>query len=226
MLRLALPLLLLLAACGRPLSPHEAGFIAAFMGDSIDISRVRLHGDLAPTPVREVPVRPRITCQERIYPPPRGATHLTGTGGLTLFTDIWIRPDLYVTDFFHGLETGEFTLADVMLFAHEMIHVWQWQNRALTGYNPAKAALEHVGAADPYLFDPRGDPDFLDYAYEQQGAVFEEYLCCRTLAPAAPRTRRLHQMLGDYFPLPDLGRPIAQSVWLPWSGVDVQGICD
>ena len=40
-----------------------------------------------------------------------------------------------------------------MLFAHEMTHVWQWQNRQATGYSPLRAAREHDFKADPYLYD-------------------------------------------------------------------------
>lgn len=222
----ALLALLVLAACGRPLSPQEAGFVRAFMGGSVDIGQVRLHGDLAPSQPYAVPVRPRLTCQERLYPPPRGETFLSTPGGMTLWTDIYLRPDLFSENYLHGLEEGTFTLTSLMLFAHEMIHVWQWQNRALTGYSPVKAMLEHVGRADPYLFDAGTQADFLDYAYEQQGSIFEEYLCCRTLAPEAARTKRLHDMLSRYFPLPALDRPVAESVWLPWRDVQIEGICD
>ena len=58
----------------------------------------------------------------------------------------------------------------MMLFAHEMVHVWQWQNRHVTGYHPLKAAQEH-NAVDPYLFDLSQAPKFLDYGFEQQGAT-------------------------------------------------------
>jgi hypothetical protein len=33
-------------------------------------------------------------------------------------------------------------------------------------------------------------------------------------------------MLRQYFDLPPLDRPLAASVWLPWDGVETEGICD
>jgi hypothetical protein len=112
-----------------------------------------------------------------------------------------------------------------MLLAHEMTHVWQWQNRDLTGYHPLKAAFEHIASPDPYLFDPDTPADFLSFGYEQQGAIVEEYVCCRTLAPQAERTHRLHDMLAAVMPV----APIPQTrdpVLLPWNGVEIEGICD
>ena len=112
-----------------------------------------------------------------------------------------------------------------MLFAHEMTHVWQWQNRDITGYHPLKAASEH-SAPDPYLFDLENSPKFLDYGFEQQGAIVEEFVCCRALAPQAARTKRLHTMISQSMPLSALPEEREHSVLLPWDGVQVNGICD
>jgi hypothetical protein len=144
---------------------------------------------------------------------------------MAVFEHIYVRRDLYQEDMVEGWPEV-LPLADAMLLAHEMVHAWQWQNRALTGYHPIKAALEHTGRADPYLFDLETEADFLDYGYEQQGSIMEEYVCCRTLAPKAPRTARLHEMLGKYFALSPLDRPMTEWVALPWDGVEIEGICD
>jgi len=77
-----------------------------------------------------------------------------------------------------------------------------------------------------YLFDLETSPDFLSYGYEQQGAIVEEYVCCRALDPGAARTQRLHDMLGSHFdlaPLPNGQRE--RDVVIPWSGAKVKGIC-
>jgi hypothetical protein len=147
------------------------------------------------------------------------------TGALALFQNVFIRDDLYREDMVEGWPRV-LPLADAMLLAHEMVHAWQWQNRDLTGYHPVRAAFEHVGSADPYLFELGTDTDFLDYGYEQQGSIMEEYVCCRTLAPGAARTERLHGMLAEYFALSPLDRPMSERVALPWPGVEVEGICD
>ena len=99
-------------------------------------------------------------------------------------------------------------------------------NRDLTGYHPLKAAAEHGDGEDPYLFDVTIEHDFLDYGFEQQGAIVEEYVCCRALAPDAARTQRLHDMLAGVFPVSSLPQSRAHDVLLPWKDAELQGICD
>ncbi|MCC7319415.1 MAG: hypothetical protein IT542_00395, partial [Rubellimicrobium sp.] len=194
---------LLLAGCtGRPLTPSERAFLDTVQGDTLDPSAVRIHDGLAQgAPVR-VPPRPRLTCQERLFPP-RETPFLSTPGAMALFQSVHVRDDLYAADFTRRDWNGEELpdLLDVMLLAHEMTHVWQWQNRALTGYHPLKAAFEHVGNPDPYLFDPDTRADFLSFGYEQQGSIVEEFVCCRTLAPDAARTQRLFEMIAAVMPV-------------------------
>jgi hypothetical protein len=219
----ALLAVLLLAACGRPLTPDESVFLQLLHGPTLDQSAVRLSGDLAPPAVRVLPAPPRLTCQSRLYPPPRGATVRAATGATAIFERVHVRRDLYRANFLEGWPEV-LPLADAMLLAHEMVHAWQWQNRATTGYHPLRAAFEHAGRADPYLFDLDTSASFLDYGYEQQGSIMEEYVCCRTLAPDAARTARLHALLAPHFALPPEG-PLARWVALPWDGVVTEGIC-
>ena len=89
-----------------------------------------------------------------------------------------------------------------------------------------QAAFEHVGSADPYLFDIETETRFLDYGYEQQGSIMEEYVCCRALAPKAPRTQRLHDLLNQVFEPQALETPLARERLLPWRGLQIEGICD
>lgn len=215
----------LLAACGRPLTPNERAFLSTLHGDTILMDNVRLHDGIAIGAPRVVPAPPQTTCQARLYPPPEGPTIRVNTGALALFEDVHVRGDLYREDMAEGWPEV-IPLVDAMLLAHEMVHVWQWQNRALTGYHPARAAFEHAGSPDPYLFDLETSADYLDYGYEQQGSIMEEYVCCRTLAPEAPRTARLHALLEKYFPLAPLDAPGPSGAILPWRGVEIEGICD
>ncbi len=224
-MRAWLPVLLLLAACGRPLTPNEVAFLADLHGPSLDAGAVRLHDGLAVGTPEEIPAPPRLSCQSRIFPPPRGDTIRVNTGAMAIFEDIYVRRDLYREDMVAGWPEV-LPLADAMLLAHEMVHAWQWQNRDVTGYHPLRAAFEHVRQADPYLFDLETEADFLDYGYEQQGSIMEEYVCCRTLAPEATRTQRLHAMLSKHFALSPLEEPLTEWVALPWEGVQIEGICD
>lgn len=219
-------LLLALAACGRPLTPAETAFAARLHGAELDASRVRL---VDGAPVSAVTfrrkARPRVTCRERILPPLKGEFVTTKPAAVTLFNTVLFDSDWYTEDYLGGFPE-RMNLVAAMLFGHEMTHVWQWQNRKRTGYSPLRAAAEHGDSPDPYLFDLDGAPDFLDYGYEQQGAIVEEYICCRALAPEAARTRRLHAMLRGAFPVSDLPQSRESAVLLPWKGAQVEGICD
>ncbi len=224
----AVALLLVLAACtGRGLTPSETAFLGSVQGDTLDTGAMRLYGDLAAGAPVEVPPRPRLTCQERLFPPRDTPFHST-PGAMTIFESVHVRPDLYRDDFTRADWQGQAVpdLLDAMLLAHEATHVWQWQNRALTGYHPLKAAAEHVGNPDPYLFDPATQAEFLSFGYEQQGAIVEEFVCCRTLAPDAERTQRLYDMISKVMPVERYSDLAAEGILLPWPGVTIEGICD
>lgn len=217
---------LLIAACGRPLTPNELAFARATYGDQIDASRVRFHdGLVAGSFTYQRPVRPRLTCMERIFPPSRGETVTVAPGAAVIFNRVYFRNDLYRDDFMANYP-DQIDLWDAMLMAHEMVHIWQWQNRDRTEYHPLKGAGEHAGNPDPYLFDLETDARFLDYGYEQQGAIVEEYVCCRLLDPDAPRTERMRAMIAAELPIDNLDRAISRpQVRLPWSGAQTKGIC-
>jgi hypothetical protein len=226
-MRPALLALLLLAGCGRSLTPPELAFLDTVQGDMLDPSRVRLNDGLAPSVPVSVPPRPRLTCQERLFPP-RTEPFLSTPGAMAIFQSVHVRQDLYREDFarqtIDGAEVPD--LLDLMLLAHEMTHVWQWQNRDLTGYHPLKAAFEHVGNPDPYLFDPDTTATFLSFGYEQQGSIVEEFVCCRTLAPDAERTQRLYDMIHAVMPVERYSDIARDGILLPWRGVEIEGICD
>jgi len=219
--------LLVLAGCGRPLTGSERAFAETLQGSDMALDRVRL--------VRGAPVgsftfhrkpRPPVTCRERIMPPETEAIVTTRPAAVTLFNRIFFSKEWYLDDYAPGYPDRLY-LVEAMLLAHELTHAWQWQNRTRTGYSPLRAAAEHGAADDPYLFDLAATPDFLEFGYEQQGAIVEEYVCCRALAPQAARTRRLHEMLSQAFPvapLPHSGRE--RAVYLPWKDARLAGICD
>ncbi|SFT48300.1 hypothetical protein [Sedimentitalea nanhaiensis] len=219
-------ILSLLAACGRPLTETETQFAKALQGSQLDTSRVRLvkGAPVAAVTFRRKP-RPRIACRERILPPVKEAVVTSKPAAVTLFNRVFFVGDWYLDNYMPDYPERMY-LIQSMLLAHELTHVWQWQNRGRTGYSPMRAAAEHGSVDDPYLFDLDGAPDFLSYGFEQQGAIVEEYVCCRALAPDAPRTQRLHAMLRESFPVADLPGPQRESnVYLPWKGAELDGIC-
>ncbi|MDP5217876.1 hypothetical protein Q5Y75_11660 [Ruegeria sp. 2205SS24-7] len=221
-----LVILFLVAACGRPLTETEKDFAARIHGDALDLDRVRL---VEGAPVGSVTFqrkpRPRVTCRERILPPVKEEIVTSKPAAVALFNHVLFTRDWYLEDYAQEYP-DRLHLVQAMLFAHELTHVWQWQNRRKTGYHPLRAAAEHGRTNDPYLFDLDETPNFLDYGFEQQGTIVEEYVCCRALAPDAARTARLHKMLSAAFPVSDLPKVRESDVYLPWDGVEIEGICD
>ena len=218
-------ILVLLAGCGRPLTPAEIAFSATIHGDMLDTTRVRLV-DGAPT--RAVTfrrkARPRTTCRELILPPPADAIVTARPAAVTLWQNVLFDKDWYLDNYVPDYP-DQINLIAAMLLTHELTHVWQWQNRAQTGYSPLRAAREHQTGNDPYLFDIGAERQFSEFGYEQQGSIVEEFVCCRALAPQAPRTKRLHALISRAMPVAPLPQTRQYDVRLPWDGVELNGIC-
>lgn len=232
MIRPAVQLLLIcalalcLSACGRPLTPAEQAFMADLTGPGLDPEPIRVtRSPLIGLVERSYPVRPRTTCRERIVPPPEGERIAARTAGIVLFNHLAVRDEVFLEDYV-GPPGEPLNLVAAMFFAHEMIHVWQWQNRERTGYHPARAFAEHLATEDPYLFDGDAGFAFLDYGYEQQASLVEEYVCCRALDPEGARTARLARLIGEELTLAPIQRRIDSTpILLPWDGVEPDGIC-
>ena len=218
-------LLLFLASCGRTLTTNERAFLDTLHGDTLNMNAVRLHNG---APTRAVTFkrkpRPRTTCRELILPPAEEAIVTTKPAAIALYNTILFDRDWYIEDYLPEYP-DKIGLIAAMLFAHELTHIWQWQNRATTGYSPLRAASEHQVSDDPYLFEINGERKFSDFGFEQQGSIVEEFVCCRALAPAAERTKRLHAMLSTVMPVAPLPRRPQSDVGLPWDGVQIKGIC-
>lgn len=191
-------------------------------GDSLDTSRVRIaQNGLIGTIQRQVAVRPRTTCRERIAPPPSGPVINTRVAGMVLGNRINIRPDLFLQDYAQT-QTGRMNLLAAMFLAHELTHVWQWQNRQITGYSPLRVSGEHFVVDDPYLFEIDVNRRFLDYGYEQQASLVEEYVCCTALDPDGARTDRLRSLLSQVI---EPGALPPRPSFVPWDGAQTRGIC-
>ena len=218
-------ILLLLASCGRPLTVNERAFLDSIHGDTLDMNAVRLHNG---SPTRAVTfrrkARPRTTCRELILPPARDEIVTTKPAAVALFNTILFDKDWYLEDYLPEYPDAIGLVAG-MLLAHELTHIWQWQNRASTGYSPLRAASEHTVSDDPYLFEIDTPRKFGEFGYEQQGSIVEEFVCCRALAPQAPRTKRLHALISQVMPVAPLPARPQSDVRLPWDGVQIKGIC-
>ncbi len=223
---LLISILILFASCGRPLTEQERAFAGNIHGETLDLDRVRL---VEGAPVAAITytrkARPRLACRERILPPVTEEVVTGKPAAVALFNRVYFTRDWYLDDYMSQYPE-RVNLIAAMLLAHELTHVWQWQNRRTTGYHPLRAAAEHGRQNDPYLFDLDTSPDFLAYGFEQQGAIVEEYVCCRALDPDAPRTQRLHDMLRPHFDVAQLpGSRRESDVGLPWADAEIDGIC-
>lgn len=225
-LSLCLCLCLALTGCGRPLTGPEVAFLVDLTGPGLDPAPVRImQNPLLGLVTQSFPARPRTTCRERVVPPPPGPMIEGRVGGMVLFNRLMVRPDILLDDY-SEMPDGRRNLHAAMFLAHEMIHVWQWQNRALTGYHPLRAAREHAVVTDPYLFDEAPGRRFLDYGYEAQASLVEEYVCCRALDPRGARTARLEALIGQAMAVtPWTVRADGAKILVPWPGVQARGIC-
>ncbi|MEL6957582.1 MAG: hypothetical protein AAGL89_01365 [Pseudomonadota bacterium] len=196
-------------------------------GDALDLSEVRLiEVGVIGAWTRDYPARPQVTCRERIAPPPDGPTITTRTAGAVAWDHVLLNPDWTIPDYADGYPE-RINLVAAMFFAHEMVHIWQWQNREVTGYSPFRGLAEHRPGVDPYLFDPEQQIPFLEMGYEQQASLVEEFICCRTLAPEAARTERLWRTLSEALPVTHPTQtPRPTEVLGVYENADLDGVCD
>ncbi|MCP5072281.1 MAG: hypothetical protein GY947_03185 [Rhodobacteraceae bacterium] len=212
--------------CGRPLTHAEKSFTQSILGEQIDTKSVRvMNGALIGNVTRKRRARPQIACRERIWPVPETEIVTTSTSAFVLFNKVFVSRYFYSEDFLEGYPE-KIPLAKAMRLAHELTHVWQWQNRDITGYHPARGASEHEPGTDPYLFELNATQQFLDFPYEQQASIVEEYVCCRTLDPNGARTSRLQDLLQNLLPPQSTTASVpGPEPILPWQEAKTKGIC-
>lgn len=195
--------LLFLAACSRPLTTGERAFAADLLGKTLDADKVRVavgFGLKPPPPTPDPPAQgkrrtiagicDRVPQGPRTEPPPAFA----------LWNRIHLAKKYYREDTAPGWP-DRVLLPQSLIVAHEMVHVWQWQNRKRTGYRPTRAALESVLNLDPYYYTPTDGDTFLSFGFEQQAALLEDYFCYALLDPQNPRRDELRGLLAPHFPL-------------------------
>jgi hypothetical protein len=217
---------LFLGACAaRPLSEAEIAFAETVMGAQLDTEKVSLvRGSVSALVPTTVPERPRSTCRERLSPERDGP--VAGVySAFVLGETVHYSRDAWEADFLARYPES-LDLRDAMRLAHELTHVWQWQRRRETGYSPLLAFFEHLELEDPYLTRIIPGLEFLDYGWEQQGMLVEEFVCCRALDPDAPRTAELHAIVTEVFPGAAGAEPVpADGIEVRWPGTRIEGIC-
>jgi hypothetical protein len=206
---LSLVLLLVLgAACSRSLAEGERAFARDLFGETLDARRARVAIGLGLRP----PPRPRpraaipeVAAAKPIPRRPGVCDRVAPSTGppapppaFALYDRVHVMPEWYRPDMMAGWP-HRVAVPEALIFAHELVHVWQWQNRTRTGYRPDRAALESLLRGDPYFYAPAGNDGYLAFGYEQQAALVEDYMCYLIFDPEAPRRAELRQILRQVF---------------------------
>ena len=202
MILTALLAMISLAGCSRTLTPDETAFAENLFGDTIDIEKVTVTQGLGIAPLyRTVPNSVRVmrgtdracirTKQPRGAQPPQAFAYRNR---------ISFDSELYSSDMARPWPVG-LRFPQALVLAHELTHVWQWQNRDLTGYTPMRAVAESWELADPYFSEMDDAPVFLAFGYEQQAAIVEDYVCFTVANPNHPRRAKLRALIEPFFPV-------------------------
>ena len=202
--------LVVLAACGRPLTQSEIAFAHDLFGDEIDAptARAPLAPGVAP-PARKLPSEAKIIVgTERACVRTRvAAGERQRAKAYALWNLMQFDHDLYAPDM--ALQYPDrVRFPNTFILAHELTHVWQWQNRAESGYSPWRAVLEAIRLTDPY-FSTRDDaPEFLSFGFEQQAAMITDFVCFTASNPDHPRRQELRELLLPVLPVDRFERAI------------------
>jgi hypothetical protein len=206
----ALAMLALLAACARPLTPNETRAAEALFGDTLDAETVTVRAGVGLLPLpREPKPDPDAEAPAAIKPPPGLCDRKQGTrrvwrwpAAFVLQNEVFFSYDFYPHDAFRGFPRSAPYPASVIM-AHELVHVWQWQNRAHTGYTPTRAAGETVANIDPYWFNVDRTAEFFSLGYEQQGAMVQDFVCYAMFDSNIPKVEELASILRPVLPVDD-----------------------
>lgn len=203
----ALLLLPLLAACARPLTSSEVEVAHALFGSSLDTSKVTVSNNLGllpppePRPAREADAATPTKAPQGLCDRKRSTTrHYTSPAAFVLWDGIFVHEPYYSADAFRGFPDYA-PYPSSVLMAHELVHVWQWQNRAITGYSPLVSAGESVEHIDPYWFKIDPQAEFLTFGYEQQAAMVQDFVCYALFDSTSPRLNELARVLRPVLPV-------------------------
>ena len=197
-------LLVLLAACARPLTDSENAFAEAFFGEKLDTSKVSISMGVGLTPAQPIAKTLRVelvtgTDQACVRVPQPLATRQPAQA-FAVYNRMHFNPGLYSGDM-ALLWPDRVRFPQLLILGHELTHVWQWQNRSQTAYTPWRALKESFQLGDPYFAPPGEDRLFFAFGYEQQAAMVEDYLCFLFANPDHPRRHELREILSPVFPI-------------------------
>jgi len=172
-----------LVSCGaRPFTSSEQQFLNTIHKPRIDYSKARIK----PTKLLKEKVLARVEQEKLTYRGNEKSLALINAQSIDKYlankpdavvigNTIFYNPAYYKSNFVPHYPNFV-NWQDANLFAHEATHVWQQQNAELTGYSIIKAILEHIRYKDPYKYDLIHGKKFLEYRYEQQGKMIQDYV--------------------------------------------------
>ncbi len=202
---LALVGIVALTACARPLTPNETAVAKSLFGDTLDTGAVRVTAGIGvlplPRPKAAAAKGEARTAPEGLCTRKRSTQrHWRWPAAFVLGNRVFFSHDFYRADSFAGFpESAPFPVSVIM--AHELTHVWQWQNRAHTGYTISGTAGETLKRVDPYWFAADGGSEFLAMGFEQQGAMVQDFTCYALFDPQNPKLGELAAILRPVLPV-------------------------
>lgn len=206
--RFALAAVLLLTACARPLTPTETEVAHSLFGDTLDTGAVSVTAGLGVLPLPRDRVREGAGVVVAEAPPDlcvrKRSTqrYWTWPAAFVLRNNVFFSYRYYQSDAFRGFPRSA-PYPSSLLLAHELVHVWQWQNRARTAYTSGEAAGETIANVDPYWFEVDPGAEFFTLGYEQQGALMQDFVCYALFDRNDPKLQELAAVLRPVLPVDD-----------------------
>lgn len=217
----ALLALVCLTACSRPLSDTEVEMSHIVFGDSLDTEKVRVRAGIGvlPLPPPKPPAVPAPDAAPDAAPRklPKGVCDrvpqpnrkIAFPAGFVLWNQVFLKRDFYRDDMFEGWPE-RLPMPQALLMMHELVHVWQWQNRDRTGYTPGRSGAESLRKGDPYYWPGREAGAYLSYNFEGQAAMVEDYMCMTLFDPDHPRRAELEALITPVLPVDRLGHVLGR----------------
>lgn len=167
-----LALLILTGCSSRDLTVNEKNVITSIPERPLDLSIVTVYASQ-----EEAKVQFDLLMAEEMLPKNISIEEIESVvfdfSAIALGNNIYFKKEFYDNDF--ASNWPYFIQYNLGLFSHEIMHVWQYQNRERTGYTIAKVALEHIKYKDPYYYELIEGKKLLDYRYEQQAKIIEDF---------------------------------------------------
>ncbi|MCK8464216.1 hypothetical protein MUY35_10175 [Aliiroseovarius sp. S1339] len=201
-----------MSGCARKLSTTEVELSRIVFGESLDTDKVRVRAGIgvlplpkadpipADAPKRDARKLPKGVC-DRV---PQLDRKIEFPAGFVLWNQVFLKRNLYRDDMFEGWPES-LPIPHALLMMHELVHVWQWQNRDRTGYTPGQSGAESLRKGDPYYWPGREAGAYLSYGFEAQAAMVEDYMCMTLFDPTNPRRADLATLISPVLPVNRLG---------------------